>query len=1074
MSRIPRIGLLPGPSMDPFWVQVLEATFRKAEELGLDLISIDADLPLLPSGEEETALYEELVAQELDAVIGWGFPEDLGRRVLASGVPIVHLNETEIRHPLSVSPLGLYEIARLMGALIAEKLNGQGNVLAVGGLLMPGREDDGRSRVAGFHNALGHYPEIRFKHIPTQWTYQQVYDQVTAALGQLDWSPDAIFGLSDTIALAARDAGRAQGCVDRNTLIVGINGDPLALVATAEGSMSATVETSTEDLGSQAAELAFQVAEGRPLPAHFAYKSRLVTTQNVAEVAAQKLIAMANLPTLLAGFNRQQQQERVRQLETSLEINRHVGSILDPHELSREIADLIRANYGYDQVWFYRWIDQEQRLELDGSSPQPAQAVTVPLERGGVLMQAVLRNQPLFIPDVRRSSRFPLDPAWPETRSRVVIPVRLSDKVVGVLDLHSHHSTQHARRELIGLQSLADQLGIGIRNAELYSEAVEAKAAAEKADQLKTRLLANVSHELRTPLDIIIGCSQSPSDAEETSEQQHIRRSAEHLRRLINDLLDLSRAEVNELDLTPETIDPHWLLQDVFHSVADKAGGTSTVTWRLQIPDRLPAIQADVVRLRQILLNLLSNARKFTEQGSIVLGAETKSPDLHIWIADTGAGIPAELQERIFEPFVTAEQTRRRGEGIGLGLSITRRLVALHHGTMTLESQPGHGSTFHVYLPLPTLDNQLPTLISAAPSVLLLISSHRQPAPEITHMAARQGLRIARLVPGDDLDKATAGSEPAVIAWDCLDPGPDERAMVESLRAHPRLCHLPFVLYAGEWPDKPVPANAPGLTSVVLKPVYGPTLFETVRALCPAQAHGPILIVDDDPQAIELYKSMATKALPDYAVHTAQDGAEALQQIAAETPSLVLLDLTMPHIDGFQVLDSLRANPQTRRVPVLVLSGRVLTAEDIKRLEQHAWVTLQSKDILSESETADAVRHVLSSDEALSQPTSALVKRTAAYLQQNYPRALTRQEIAQAIGVTENYLSRIFRKELGLSPWDYLNRYRIKQAKALLRRTNESVTSIALQVGFENPAYFSRIFHLQVGRTPTQFRDTPT
>ncbi len=1058
--------------MDPFWVQVLEATFRKAEELGLDLISIDADLPLLPSGEEETALYEELIAQELDAVIGWGFPEDVGRRVLASGVPIVHLNETEIRHPLSVSPLGLYDIARLMGALVVEKLNGRGNVLAVGGLLMPGREDDGRSRVAGFHNALGHYPDVRFKHIPTQWTYQQVYEHVTAALEQLDWRPDAIFGLSDTIALAARDAGRTLRRVDGNTLIVGINGDPLALVAIAEGSMTATVETSTEDLGSQAAELAYQVAQGKPLPSHFGYKSRLVTTQNVAEVAAQKLIAMANLPTLLAGFNRQQQQERVRQLETSLEINRHVGSILDPHELSREIADLIRAKYGYDQVWFYRWLENEQRFELDESSPQQAHAATIPLERGGVLMQAVLRNQPLFIPDVRRSSRFPLDPAWPETRSRVVIPVRLSDKVVGVLDLHSHHSTQHARRELIGLQSLADQLGIGIRNAELYSEAVEAKAAAEKADQLKTRLLANVSHELRTPLDIIIGCSQSPRAAEEAGDRQHIRHSAEHLKRLINDLLDLSRAEVNELDLAPEMIDPRWLLQDVFHSVADKAGEGSAVAWQLQIPERLPAIQADVVRLRQILLNLLSNARKFTDQGSIVLGAETAPPYLHMWVADTGAGIPAELQERIFEPFVTAEQTKRRGEGIGLGLSITRRLVALHHGTMTLDSQPGRGSTFHVYLPLPTLDSQLPTPAFASPSILLLISSHEQPAPEIIEMAARQGLQISRLVPGDDVDKAIARGEPAAIAWDCVNAGPEERALAETLRAHPKLSHLPFVFYAGE---RSMPTtSAPGLTSVVLKPVYGQTLLETIRALCPAQAQGPVLIVDDDPRAVELYKSMATKALPDYAVHTVRDGAEALKQIAEETPSVVLLDLTMPYVDGFQVLDSLRANPQTRRVPVLVLSGRVLTSEDIKRLEQHALVTLQSKDILSEGETADALRHVLSGVETLSPPTSALVKKTVAYLQQNYPRALTRQEIAQAIGVTENYLSRIFRQELGLSPWDYLNRYRIKQAKELLRQTNESVTSIALQVGFDNPAYFSRIFHKQVGRAPSQYRDNPT
>src|SRR5215475_1797990 len=123
MLHIPRIGLFFGPSIDPFWVQVLEAIYQRAHDLELDLIAIDSDLPPLPSGEEETALYEELLAQDLDVVIGWGFPQDLARRVLASGVPIVHLNETEIRHPLSVSPQGLYDIARLIGAFLVEKLH---------------------------------------------------------------------------------------------------------------------------------------------------------------------------------------------------------------------------------------------------------------------------------------------------------------------------------------------------------------------------------------------------------------------------------------------------------------------------------------------------------------------------------------------------------------------------------------------------------------------------------------------------------------------------------------------------------------------------------------------------------------------------------------------------------------------------------------------------------------------------------------------------------------------------------------------------------------------------------------
>jgi signal transduction histidine kinase/AraC-like DNA-binding protein/ABC-type sugar transport system substrate-binding protein len=1070
MLRIPRIGLFFGPSMDPFWVQVLEAIYQKAQDLGLNLIAIDSDLPRLPSGEEETALYEELLAQDLDVVIGWGFPEDLARRVLASGVPIVHLNETEIRHPLSVSPEGLYEIARLIGAFLVEKLRGKGNFLAVGGLCMPGRNDDGRSRVAGFHNVLGLYPDIRFKHIPTQWSYDEAYEQLHDAMGDMDRIPDAIFGLSDSLALAARDAGRSLGCVDSHTLIVGINGDPLALAAITDGSITATVETSTEELGRRAFDLACQVARNQPVPRHFSYQSRLVTAQNVGDVSAQKLIAIANLPSRLIGAHRQQQQERVVQLETSLAINRRVGSILDPRQLSREIANLIRDSYGYDQVWFYRWLEAEQSLERDASDHQQFHSVSISLERAGILAQALLENAPLFIPDARRSSRFVLDPDCPDTRSRVVIPVRFSDKIIGVLDLHSQHSTQHTRRELIGLQALADQLGIGIRNAELYSEAVQARAVAERADLLKTRLLANVSHELRTPLDIILAYSQAPaSAAADPNEREHIHRSAEHLKRLIDDLLDLSRAEVNELDLAPELIDPCALIKDVFSSIADTAHADRDVAWRLRLPERLPALWADPVRLRQILLNLLSNARKFTERGEISLGAEVAAPHLHIWIQDTGAGIPIELQERIFEPFATLEQTKRRGQGIGLGLSITRRLVALHHGSMALESQPMRGSAFHVYLPLPTLDHPLIAPRLHAQSALFVIGAHEQPAPEIIELAERQSLAIRLIRTADDLSAALSGGQPAAIGWDISHGGAGEWALAQSLRTHPQLGHVPFILYGTGGSIEP----ALGLTGFVVKPVPGQTLQDLIQALCLGHTTGSLLIVDDDPLALELYRGVAEKSLPDCRVQIARDGLAAIEIMAEAIPAAVVLDLIMPELDGFQVLDWMRANPRTRRVPVLVLSGRMLSFDDVKKIEQHALVTLQSKDILSEDELAHSVQQVLGGALALGQSTSTLVKRALAYIHQHYDHPFTRNEIAQSVGVTDNYLSRIFRQELGLSPWEYLARYRVRQAKEFLRITNDNIADIALRVGFDDKAYFTRVFHKYAGCSPTIYRRRP-
>ncbi|MBN1812401.1 MAG: substrate-binding domain-containing protein, partial [Anaerolineae bacterium] len=290
---------------------------------------------------------------------------------------------------------------------------------------------------------------------------------------------------------------------------------------------------------------------------------------------------------------------------------------------------------------------------------------------------------------------------------------------------------------------LSGQISSSLKGALLFDETRQARAAAEKADRLKTRLLANVSHELRTPLNVIIGCTReilnSPTSydtvlpEELLDDLRHIGRSAEHQLRVINDLLDLSRAEIDELDLYLELLDPRPFLEEVFRSMAD--ANSLDVTWHLQLPDRLPTIQGDPVRLRQILLNLLSNASKFVEKGQVILGAEVTPPNLHIWVQDTGPGIPIDMQERIFEPFVTAGHTNRRLEGVGLGLSITRRLVTLHRGSMRLESQPGQGSTFHITLPLPTLSDRPSTSAPAAQAVLLLISSHDQPALDIVEFS---------------------------------------------------------------------------------------------------------------------------------------------------------------------------------------------------------------------------------------------------------------------------------------------------------------------------------------------------
>jgi YesN/AraC family two-component response regulator len=214
---------------------------------------------------------------------------------------------------------------------------------------------------------------------------------------------------------------------------------------------------------------------------------------------------------------------------------------------------------------------------------------------------------------------------------------------------------------------------------------------------------------------------------------------------------------------------------------------------------------------------------------------------------------------------------------------------------------------------------------------------------------------------------------------------------------------------------------------------------------------------------------MIANALPGYAVTLAKDGAEALRIVDHETPHMIILDLGMPTVDGFAVLDVLRARPHTQHIPVLVLSARVLSATDVRRLD-HAGVTFHSKDILTQDEAAAVLQRALYRTDTLPQQTSGVVRRAVAYLQHNYARPLAREEIAQAVGVSKNYLSQIFQQELGISPWDYLNRYRVIQAKELLRTTGESITTIAVAVGFDDASYFGRVFHQHAGQSPRAYR----
>lgn len=621
---------------------------------------------------------------------------------------------------------------------------------------------------------------------------------------------------------------------------------------------------------------------------------------------------------------------------------------------------------------------------------------------------------------------------------------------------------------------LRGHISTALKGALLFQETRAARLAAERADQIKTRLLANVSHELRTPLNIIIGHTErllaAPAASTKGLSQDlgHIHHSAEHQLRLINDLLDLSRAEINALDLYPVLLEPRPLIEEAFVALAEDAAADGAVTWQLALPELLPVVWADPVRLRQMLLNLLSNAARFTEQGQITLGAEGLPSHLHLWVADTGIGIPPEQVDRIYDPFFTYA-TDRRPAGIGLGLAITRHLVALHGGTMAVESEPERGSTFHIYLPLPDVPERVAS-VGSPTAVLWFISQLPDPPTAVASFSADRQLHTRRVTSQDDVERLLADELPAVVAWDVVNTAAEDWQLIRRLHNHPQLSQTPFVLYQPGLAGERETETAVGLTSLIVKPTSSHALWQAIHPTLPGGTQGSVLIVDDDPLARARAVEAVTKGLPGHGVRTAVNGAEGLTAALADPPVLLILDLMMPEMDGFEVLGRLRAEERTRQIPVVILSGRQLTLADVKRLERFTAVTLHNKSILTEDEIATLLYRTLFDADTLPPQTSALVKQAIAYLHQNYARPLTRREIADELGMSEDYLSRAFSQELGLSPWEYLNRYRIAQAKEMLRQSADSVTEIGRRVGFHDPAYFSRVFRRLVGVSPNAYR----